>query len=95
MADLSPTTRKDIPKIEEWIAVDPFHKDEDQHSAEWLLTGNGILSFCVADDQGPLCYVRLVESISESLIAFMERQGFFKAAGKNDYSLTFEEAAHV
>jgi len=144
MADLSPTTRKDIPKIEEWIAVDPFHKDEDQHSAEWLLTGNGILSFCVADDQGPLCYVRLdaegdmlrlatqfgpesqvskkrlvtgllsagipaiiefgknkgykgivFESISESLIAFMERQGFFKAAGKNDYSLTFEEAAHV
>jgi hypothetical protein len=35
------------------------------------------------------------ESVSESLIAFMGRQGFFKAAGENDYALTFGEAAHV
>src|SRR6266436_3312688 len=134
---MRPTVDSDLMKIREWIATDPFHKDEEQHSAEWLLTGNGALAFCVADEQGPLCYVRLdaegdmlrlatqfgpesevskkrlvtgllsagipaiiefgknkgykgivFESISESLIAFMERQGFFKAAGKNDYSLT-------
>ncbi len=141
---MRPTTKQDVPKIEEWIAVDPFHKDEIKHSAEWLLTGNGALAFCVTDAQGPLCYVRLdaednmlrlatqfapenqvskkrlvtgllsvgipaiiefgknkgykgivFESTSEPLIAFMQQQGFFKAAGENDYALTFEEATHV
>ncbi len=143
MAELRPTMETDIPKINEWISSDPWHKD-DKHSAEWLLTGGGKLSFCLSDDIGPLCFVRLdeegemlrlatqfgpedevsksrlvagllsmgipaiiefgkvkgykgivFESTSESLIAFMNRLGFFKAAGENDYALTFEEVTHV
>lgn len=144
MAQITLTTSENIRQIREWIAADPFHKDEEQHSAEWLLTGNGALAFCVTDEIGPLCFVRLdaegemlrlatqfgpenevskkrlvtgllsagipaivefakskgykgivFESISESLIAFMNRLGFFKAAGENDYALVFEEATHV
>src|SRR5258708_35353293 len=56
---LSPTTVEDLPQIHEWIIADPFHKDEDQHSAEWLLTGGGALAFCLSDVAGPLCFVRL------------------------------------
>jgi len=141
--NLTPTTREDLPQIEEWIKADPWHKDDPTWKAEGLLTGNGVLCFCLSDDKGPLCFVRLdaegemlrlatqfgpenevsksrlvagllsmgipaiiefgkvkgykgivFESTSESLIAFMNRLGFFKAAGENDYALTFEEA-HV
>jgi hypothetical protein len=31
------------------------------------------------------------ESTNESLINFMKIQGFFKAAGKDDYALTWDE----
>jgi hypothetical protein len=59
MTRLRPTTREDLPKIEEWIEEDPFHKDDSRCTPEGLLTGNGVLTFCVQDDQGPLCFVRL------------------------------------
>lgn len=140
MAFLSPTVANDIGIIKKWIAADPWHNEDARHSAEWLLTGGGALSFCVSDEIGPLCFVRLdaegnmlrlatqfgpesevskkrlvtgllsvgipaivefgkskgykgivFESVSESLIAFMGRQGFLKAASENDYALTFEE----
>ena len=141
---LRPTIESDIEQIREWIQVDSWHKDDPSWSAEGLLTGNGALTFCVADEEGPLCFVRLdvegdmlrlatqfgpedkvskrrlvvgllstgipaitefgkqkgfkgivYESINESLIAFMERQGFFKAAGVNDYALIFGENTYV
>ncbi len=56
---LSPTVADDLPQIEEWIAADPWHKDDPTWKAEGLLTGNGVLSFCLSDDKGPLCFVRL------------------------------------
>lgn len=43
----------------EWIAADPYHQHQGQ--AEWWLTGNGLLAFCLMDDKGPLTYVRLDE----------------------------------
>jgi hypothetical protein len=137
---LSPTTLDDLEQIQEWIQFDPWHKDDPSWKAEGLLTGNGVLSFCLSDDKGPLCFVRLdaedgmlrlatqfgpeaevsksrlvkgllamgipaivefgkvkgykgivYESTNESLINFMKIQGFFKAAGKDDYALTWEE----
>lgn len=59
MADIVPTTGEDLPRIKEWIASDPFHKGDPSWQAEGLLTGNGILAFCVTDADGPLCFVRL------------------------------------
>lgn len=144
MIKLIETVESDVEKIRAWIATDPFHNAESQHSPEWLLTGGGQLAFCIADDDGPLCFVRLddednmlrlatqfgpesevskkrlvtgllsagipaiiafgkahgfkgiiFESTSESLIAFMNKQGFFKAAKKDDYALTFGENTDV
>jgi len=138
MVKLTPTLPSDLEKIQKWIQVDPWHKDETRHSAEFLLTGNGLLTFCLTDDNGPICFVRLdaegemlrlatqfgpesevskkrlvvgllsmgipaivkfgkdqgfkgivFESTSESLVAFMSRQGF-KHVNDNDYALVFE-----
>lgn len=143
MAKLTPTTREDIPQIEEWIKADPFHCDDSRCTAEGLLTGNGELAFCLVDDVGPLCFVllekenarlrlstqfgpeaevnkhRLVvgllqagipaivkfgkqngftgivfESVNESLISFMAKQGFFPV-GLDDYELTFGAETNV
>ena len=139
---LSPTTEKDIPTITDWIAADPDHRD-DQTDPEWYLTGYGALAFHVADDNGPLFFVRLdiegnmlrlvtqfapesevsknrlvtallstgipaiikfakrkeyrgivFESTTESLIKFMDKQGF-KPVGADDYALTFEANTDV
>jgi hypothetical protein len=144
MATLESTTAADLLKIREWIAADPWHQKDPTWIPEGLLTGNGVLAFCVADEVGPLCFVRLnaegdvlrlatqfgpesevskkrlivgllstgipaiiefgkskgykgivFESVSQNLINFMRHQGFFKAAGENDYMLTFEEPKHV
>ena len=56
---LTPTTREDIPQIQEWIEADSYHKDDPNWTPESLLTGNGELAFCLVDDKGPLCFVRL------------------------------------
>ena len=144
---LRPTTEEDLPKIREWLAADPWHKANPKHSAEFLLTGQGMLTFCLTDDEGPLCFVRLdkegdwdepwarlatqfgpesevskrrlvagllgsgipaiilhaqehgclgivFESVSPALITFMGKLGF-KAAGGDDYALTFGEKTDV
>lgn len=59
MATLRPTIAADVEKIESWILQDPFHKDDSRCTPDGLLTGNGVLTFCVQDDEGPLCFVRL------------------------------------
>lgn len=128
-----------LPQIQEWIDADPYHKDDPRCTAEGLLTGQGKLTFCLADDEGPLCFVRLdaegemlrlstqfapesevskkrlitgllstgipaiikfgqdegfkgivFESTSDSLIGFMDKQGFKHVSGI-DYALAFEE----
>jgi hypothetical protein len=139
---ITPTIHEDLPQIEEWIKADPWHKEDSRHTAEFLLTGGGLLAFCLLDEKGPLCFVRLdaeedmvrlstqfgpeqevskkrlvvgmlsegipaiknfarnkgykgivFESTSETLINFMNQQGFFKVEG-DDYALTFGET-HV
>ena len=56
--ELVPTTLDDLPKIREWIELDPWHKD-NPNIANLLLTGGGLLSFHLCDDEGPICYTRL------------------------------------
>lgn len=143
MATLAPTTYDDLALIRGWILVDPWHKDDPSFQAEKLLTGFGLLSFCLRDEEGPLCFVRLdaegdmvrfatqfgpegevskrrlilgmlslgiptianfarrkgyrglvFESVSPTLIAFMQKQGF-KHAENNDYSLIFGRSNNV
>lgn len=60
---LTPTTREDLHQIREWINADPFHKNDSTFLAEDLLTPNGLLSFCLCDDKGPLCFIRLNQDI--------------------------------
>ncbi len=59
MIELKPTTHEDFPQIQEWIDADPYHRDDPDWTPESLLTGHGELTFCLVDDQGPLCFVRL------------------------------------
>jgi len=74
MAKLSPTTQEDIEQIKEWISLDPFHKDDPSFKEpENLLTGQGLLSFCLADDEGPLCFVRL--DAEGEMVRFMTQFG--------------------
>ena len=56
---LSPTTQDDLEQIQEWIDADPYHKDDPTWKAEGLLTGRGVLAFCLSDEISPLCFVRL------------------------------------
>jgi hypothetical protein len=59
MLKLQPITDNDLERIRDWVQADPFHKDDPKNQAEFLLTGNGLLTFCLVDDVGPLCYVKL------------------------------------
>lgn len=59
MTKLIPTTEDHIPQINEWIKADEWHKNDPTWSAEGLLTGNGALSFCLTDVEGPVCFVIL------------------------------------
>lgn len=56
---LTVTTEADLGQIREWVAADPYHKDDPRCTPEGLLAGNGILTFCLQDDEGSLCFVRL------------------------------------
>jgi len=58
---LTTTKTTDLPQIAEWIQSDPWHRDDPRHTPEFLLTGYGMISFCLTDDKGPLCFVRLDE----------------------------------
>jgi len=49
----------DLQQIEEWILADPYHRDDLSNKAEFMQTGLGLLTFCLTDEAGPLCYVRL------------------------------------
>lgn len=54
---LTETTMNDIEQLSEWIKADPYHKDcLDPY---WWLTGQGLLTFCLQDSQGPTMFVRL------------------------------------
>lgn len=59
MVTMRPTIGTDLEKIESWIFQDPFHKDDPRCTPQGLLTGNGELTFCLQDEIGALCFVRL------------------------------------
>lgn len=137
MINFSTSTLDDVDQIKEWAEHDPYHFVTE--NAEWWLTSQGFLSFCLQDEIGPICYVRLdsedgltrlhtqfapetivskkrlivgmleaikttipylmskgsqgiiFNSVSPSLIEFMDKQLGFKAVGNDDYKLIFEE----
>lgn len=63
MIEMKSTMPADIPLIERWIKADPWHSTDARNVSTNLLTGNGLLSFCLTDFKGVLCFVRLdVES---------------------------------
>lgn len=143
MIRLTEVTSQDVEQIKEWTASDEWHAYLKPSSAESYVTGNGLLSFCIQDDKGPVVFVRfdkdgdllrvatqfapvsvvskrrliagiitalvpsivsvgkenglkgaVYESVSPTLINFMSKFGF-KAAGNDDYVLTFEEQKDV
>ena len=56
--ELTPSTAEDLEQLNEWILHDPYHFHQGQ--PEWWLTGNdNLLAFCLMDETGPICYVRL------------------------------------
>jgi hypothetical protein len=57
MIRFHPSNESDIDRIQEWTNLDTYHKG--QNNPSWWLTGNGLLSFCLFDEQGPVFYVRL------------------------------------
>ena len=58
MIILTETTESDVEQIREWLVADPDHKTQTEADPEWMLTGQGLLSFCIVDAKGPICYVR-------------------------------------
>ncbi len=61
MIHLSETTDDDLEQITEWLNADSWHKDDPLNKPELMITGNGLLAFCLSDDEGPLAYVKLTE----------------------------------
>ena len=61
MIRLTETTQSDVEQIREWLAADPWHKDNSRNVPELMTTGNGLLSFCLLDEKGPLAYFKLID----------------------------------
>lgn len=59
MIKFIPSTTEDAPQIQQWTDADVYHNG--QHSPDWWITGNGLLSFCLCDDAGSVLYIRLDE----------------------------------
>jgi hypothetical protein len=62
------TEKVDLAQIREWMKEDPWHKHLPNQTAEELLTGNGLLCFCIQDDVGPVVYVRFDKDEGENLL---------------------------
>lgn len=57
MITFTPTTLFDVPQIDEWIKLDPYH--HEQGRPEWWLGRGALVAFCVSDNVGPLTFCRL------------------------------------
>lgn len=68
MIRLSKTTEDDVEQIQEWMTEDPYHKDLPASVTYQMVTGLGLLSYCVEDDSGPVCYVRLDDDGESNLV---------------------------
>jgi hypothetical protein len=56
MIDFTPSTADDLEQLGEWIAADKLSRPS---TPSWWFTGQGLLTFCLQDSIGPVCYVRL------------------------------------
>lgn len=70
---LAHSTVEDISQIQEWITKDEHHKNKFEPS--WWLTGQGLLSFVLMDDEGPICFTRLDYQDDNGLIRFYTQFG--------------------
>jgi len=59
MIKMTETAQSDVGQIREWLAADPWHKEDSRNAPELMITGNGLLSYCLQDDKGPLAYIKL------------------------------------
>jgi hypothetical protein len=62
MIDITETRPSDVEQIREWLAADPWHKADPKNMPEFMVTGNGLLCYCVQDEVGPICYVKLTDN---------------------------------
>ena len=59
MIKLAPTLQSDLDLLVGWVAVDPWHKEnETWKKAEGMVTGFGLLSFKLCDSKGVVFFVR-------------------------------------
>jgi hypothetical protein len=68
MLRLIATEKTDLEQIREWMKEDPWHSHLPNQTAEELLTGSGLLCFCIQDDKGPLVFVRFDRDKDENLL---------------------------
>jgi hypothetical protein len=69
MIKLTETTPQDVEQIKNWLSADPWHRDDPRNVPELMTTGNGLLSFCLQDDKGPLAYFKLTNNDELARIA--------------------------
>ena len=70
MINISETKMDDVPQIAEWIAADPWHSDDPKwQNPENMVTGCGLMSFCLEDESGPLAYIQLLDDGDDARIA--------------------------
>jgi len=62
------TEKTDLGQIREWMKEDPWHSHLPNQTAEELLTGAGLLCFCIQDDKGPIVFVRFDKDDDENLL---------------------------
>lgn len=68
--NVSETTADDVPQIAEWIAADQWHsKDPRWEHPERMMTGFGLMSYCLSDKSGPIAYIQLFEDGDDARVA--------------------------
>ena len=58
MIKITDTTPQDVEQIQEWLDADPWHRDEVRNDPNFMVTGQGLQSFCVQDEKGPVFFIR-------------------------------------
>ncbi len=61
MIKITETTPQDVEQIKEWLAADPWHVDDPRNMPELMVTGQGLMSFCIQDDIGPVMYMKFTD----------------------------------
>jgi len=70
MINISEIIQDDVPQIAEWIAADSWHsRDPKWQNPEYMITGCGLMSFCLEDESGPLAYIQLLDDEDDARIA--------------------------